>query len=524
MMFDIRECQKLVEKENKTVSDISNIFKGINDAMLNGVNPHDTLKMLTDTIPALFNVDSDELLDEAIRITKEHIVLVSNEDDRVLCDYGYMLINIKLGFAPKTVESALRIVENRNATALQKYVAFNELSTEAASAGLYEKARDYALMEIECLKDITKKQRAVYEINAYGNLAAALSYTQRKEEYEKAKEQIFERLNSNHDKKELLGLIASIYIDISVSDIRLKGANKEFVNDYKKSMETYIRNANPKNIYYHRISDDTRALEKMFEAGFYEECAEICKMIIENGDSFVGNKISIYTLIRKLYEVSETLIPLEEYENAMDRYLLELEKSAERSKSLLSHLVREEFKIRDISDAYGKLKTMYETDSLTVTYNRPSFERSAEEYLNEHKEGSLVFIDMDGLKYTNDKYGHEFGDFMLKTFVQIFNNVIDPERERLYRYAGDEFILVTSRDKEKTEILVSDILELFKQPFRYKERQILIGFSYGISSYIEAKESCDGKDTISEAVKIADARMYECKKQRKAKNPSIFRD
>ncbi len=76
-------------------------------------------------------------------------------------------------------------------------------------------------------------------------------------------------------------------------------------------------------------------------------------------------------------------------------------------------------------------------DLLTNCYSR--------EYLysnfSQHKEGYLIYIDIDDFKNINDTYGHKVGDDYLKIFVNRVLEII-PNHSYLSRLGGDEFCLI----------------------------------------------------------------------------------
>lgn len=61
---------------------------------------------------------------------------------------------------------------------------------------------------------------------------------------------------------------------------------------------------------------------------------------------------------------------------------------------------------------------------------------------------SIIFIDLDGFGQFNKKYGHVVGDRVLKRVAQELREAINPEREILVRYGGDEFAIGTLRDRD----------------------------------------------------------------------------
>ena len=79
-------------------------------------------------------------------------------------------------------------------------------------------------------------------------------------------------------------------------------------------------------------------------------------------------------------------------------------------------------------------------DVLTEIPNRRAFERDAGEIDGPY---SLVLVDIDDFKNINDTRGHFFGDQVLKRLARILREAVG-EDGRVYRMAGDEFLLIVS--------------------------------------------------------------------------------
>ncbi len=81
-------------------------------------------------------------------------------------------------------------------------------------------------------------------------------------------------------------------------------------------------------------------------------------------------------------------------------------------------------------------------DSLTNLFNRRAFRRKVQalfdESVNRITIGALVWIDLDNLKYTNDTYGHEYGDRYLRTAASAIEHSLD-RNVITARISGDEF-------------------------------------------------------------------------------------
>lgn len=112
--------------------------------------------------------------------------------------------------------------------------------------------------------------------------------------------------------------------------------------------------------------------------------------------------------------------------------------------------VIENFNIRNEFLDIGEMKRAYLLDTLTGLYNRKGYERNLQILEDRAKRHTLyisvVSIDMDGLKYINDTFGHNEGDVALSEFASVLIASLE-EGEIAARYGGDEFAAVLiSRD------------------------------------------------------------------------------
>ncbi len=164
-----------------------------------------------------------------------------------------------------------------------------------------------------------------------------------------------------------------------------------------------------------------------------------------------------------------------------------------------------------------KLQIEHERDSdnLTKLFARRGFKREADRlFLKPEalKHAGLLMIDLDNLKTTNDRFGHNFGDLYIQTAGKCFVENT-PEKTLCARMSGDEFILLfygyDSRDviREKVAALYRAIYEMeFVLP---NGDNMGLSASGGIAWYPE--DSVD----LSELMKYADFAMYQVKQSHK---------
>lgn len=102
--------------------------------------------------------------------------------------------------------------------------------------------------------------------------------------------------------------------------------------------------------------------------------------------------------------------------------------------------------IQDIySDIYDYIKSIEETalrDTMTRIRNRNSYDNKIKS-IQESKcetEVTVIFCDVNDLKQVNDKYGYSAGDRLIRKVADLIADFF--EDEEIYRYGGDEFVII----------------------------------------------------------------------------------
>lgn len=121
---------------------------------------------------------------------------------------------------------------------------------------------------------------------------------------------------------------------------------------------------------------------------------------------------------------------------------------------------------------------------------------------------ALLFMDLDGFKEVNDRYGHDAGDRLLQDVAERILGVVR-EDDIVVRLGGDEFAVLVSdiRSKAETKPLIERMLGDIAQPYEYQGRTVSISVSIGVSFYPQ-KIPVD-PDTL---LRQADQAMYRAKR------------
>ena len=152
-------------------------------------------------------------------------------------------------------------------------------------------------------------------------------------------------------------------------------------------------------------------------------------------------------------------------------------------------------------------------DRLTGVYNRLYLEEMmADEYSGgETGDWQVLFLDLDGFKELNDTYGHEAGDLVLQVVGRRLTQAVRSS-DRVFRYGGDEFLILLERNaREALEEVRERLRKVFHDPILYKGEAIQVKGSLGGSTFVA------GEGSLREAIRRSDEAMYLEKEMKKSR-------
>ncbi|SOD96989.1 PAS domain S-box-containing protein/diguanylate cyclase (GGDEF) domain-containing protein [Caenispirillum bisanense] len=149
-------------------------------------------------------------------------------------------------------------------------------------------------------------------------------------------------------------------------------------------------------------------------------------------------------------------------------------------------------------------------DQLTGLANRSLLSdrlQAALVYSRRHKTAvALLFIDLDGFKPINDRYGHDAGDAVLATVGRRLKAVLR-EVDTAARIGGDEFVVLAEEvaTRADAERIADKILAAVRDPVSWEGEDLAVGASIGLAFHPDDSNTGDGLLTI------ADNAMYAAK-------------
>ena len=172
------------------------------------------------------------------------------------------------------------------------------------------------------------------------------------------------------------------------------------------------------------------------------------------------------------------------------------------------------------AEAMAKLALI---DMMTNLANRRGCENAFDAIRKNNKIFGIICIDINFLKLTNDKYGHQEGDKLLVDFAGLLTSACEGMECTVGRMGGDEFtVIVPEADNEKLESII-ETLNAKRDEINVSRTPMPISFAYGfcLSDDAELEGHTSTGDIVELVYQIADERMYQNKVAMKARREDV---
>lgn len=190
---------------------------------------------------------------------------------------------------------------------------------------------------------------------------------------------------------------------------------------------------------------------------------------------------------------------------------------------LIAHQVEREQLVQQLLSANAQLRAYATTDALTGLGNRRALMEALRRQLAQgQRQGAtmlLAFLDLDGFKSINDRYGHEVGDQFLRETARRLLQVLRAE-DLAARLGGDEFVVlgpgpVPGQAVEAARLALRRRIAEATQG-RFVCGDVAIDYQGASVGVIAIAPGTLGAE---EVLRQADQAMYEAKQARRALQP-----
>ncbi|OHD88492.1 MAG: hypothetical protein A3J39_07775, partial [Sulfuricurvum sp. RIFCSPHIGHO2_12_FULL_44_8] len=194
----------------------------------------------------------------------------------------------------------------------------------------------------------------------------------------------------------------------------------------------------------------------------------------------------------KIEEISERQAEL--LNETAGSTLIDFGKISEKFSDIQNHLSDEVSRanevIHGLLEQVKTLELKTSLDPLTKVYNRYALQEHLKVILEKgilDFEIFVLMIDLDNFKQINDRFGHVAGDKVLIFIAKLFKKALR-DGDRVYRFGGEEFIIVLNRtDLEGAKLVAERLLSLCRnnKPL-FQNQQIPVTLSIGLTKVITA--------------------------------------
>lgn len=186
--------------------------------------------------------------------------------------------------------------------------------------------------------------------------------------------------------------------------------------------------------------------------------------------------------------------------------------------SYLLHL-RGELLVADLNRLNAQLLRRSESDALTGLANRRSFDTQYAEMwraaLTAAGPLSVVLVDVDYFKRLNDRYGHLYGDEVLKRIASLLQQALRVKDDYAARFGGEEFVILLPRTPESAAIQVAERLRKMVELAGFPAIDPSQGpYDLSIRATVSCGVACTyptARNTPEQLLEAADRALYQAK-------------
>ncbi len=416
-----------------------------------------------------------------------------------------------LGEAPKVVNAAMDAApgsKTANAADLEAESAAspslsNDIAPDPLAESSEEHDRDAAIAQTQSSVREPTEAEPVFSVIANHAEPALLRileniYVPEKSNALAAK--VRARIEKGLNWYEFVAVLEDIYALISAALDEERTEFQRFLNELNQSLGQV-----QEYVHFSKEQDDaSRESERALDEAVRTQISEISDSV-QVAENIGDLKLAVQGQLGSILSSMDIFKDMKrQQQESAHEHSLELEARLagleQESKELRVHLARQE-----------KLAS---SDALTELPNRASYDQRVREEVAlwrtrfaEDPSASLCMGigDVDHFKHINDTYGHLAGDRVLKILAKQISGQLGDENF-VARYGGEEFtILMPGLSLQEAEALLTQVREKIEHcPFHFKEKQVQITMSFGLSEFSEA-------DTPEKVFDRADKALYQAK-------------
>lgn len=290
-------------------------------------------------------------------------------------------------------------------------------------------------------------------------------------------------------KDDLKSIVTQMYQELLTNIDSQENPNREQVVSYLQDAIMTIQNINENNI-------TSVEHAKLAFTNAYKEIADKTLSSYKN----TNNRFEKLTKIHEMavHDCETQLIDIPSIKEKFNEIQDHMSQEVQRANKVISELTLQ----------VKELESSSNLDALTKIFNRRALDNYLKNICDKKElkhELHVLLLDIDDFKQINDTYGHIAGDKILIFVANILKKTLR-DGDKLFRYGGEEFLIILNRIDIKTcQEIAQRILKLISSnQLFYKGEAINVTMSIGSTIYYP-------KDTPETLINRADKALYKSK-------------
>ena len=294
-------------------------------------------------------------------------------------------------------------------------------------------------------------------------------------------------------KEDLKSLVTQMYDELILNIDAQEEATKEQVVSFLQDATSTIASISDDDI-------DSTAHAKMAFTNGYKEIVDKSLSSYKDTNGVFKELANIHK--KTIKECSDIHINLPDIAEKFNKIQDQMTSEVERANQIITNL----------STQVKELERNSNIDSLTKVFNRRALTTYLDKICSKDDipyELHLLILDIDDFKIINDTYGHIAGDKILIFIANMLRKTLR-DGDKVFRYGGEEFIIVLNRINQKTcQEIANRTLHLIRSNnLIYKGTSLNVTMSIGGTMY-------NPGDTQDDIISRADKALYKSKENGK---------
>lgn len=157
--------------------------------------------------------------------------------------------------------------------------------------------------------------------------------------------------------------------------------------------------------------------------------------------------------------------------------------------------------LKMVGESEKRLIVLAHTDRLTGLFNRHYMMSELTEATKADGDRFVAMADIDFFKRINDQYGHNAGDFVLRTISELMQQMCPDGK--VSRWGGEEFLILSSGSAEEEGVKLMEKIRttIESYEFTFEGKKIPVTITAGVSDYVKGT-------SVDEWINEADENLY----------------